>query len=561
MRRAPLLLALLALLGAFMAACSSARQRNLPELTAQGQFGRAAARIESTMTQDRKDRNYLLDRMSLGIVRLGDGQPKTAEPPLLEVFDTLRTQGINDDKTVAAAVFGEEGVIFWKGEPFEQALAYTYIAIQRAERGEWDNARAAAASSLFLLKDFGDNERGARKSTQDIAEEAVRRDESGQDGEYLDKGYTPTKTNFALGYLMAGISNLALAKGNPAREDEARDHLREAFTLEPGLRPISDVLIQRRANTIFVVDYGLGPRKTRYGSSGALARFVPVTASDPRPLNMRLDNGPAASFAWACDVNRMAADHMWNNFEDVRQAKSVIGQGMMLGGALTAASSNNQTGAWIGLGLILGGLLTSASAQADIRHCEVLPQRTYVAVAWIPDGQTTVSLEVPGDEWSRLKLIGIAPPEPDESLRLYYIRLPFGPPPHEWALSGSLRYGSDALAAAAPGDELPYILGGRCVRSPSHHALLRYQQAGYLTDMTVADLENLYRLEGIVFEGPPPEGHDGMHVLEGGRWMGTPVVGSTGFARLFCTDHEPYQPRSKEVAALAAKLRPARAGQ
>ncbi len=552
MRDAPHVLAMWLVALVFFG-CASDTNRRVRAYMAPGEYAQAAALIENRIEQNRANREYLLDRMSLGIVRLADGYPDVAEAPLLEVFDTLRTQGINDDKTVAAAVFGESGVIFWKGEPFEQALAFTYVAIQRAMRGEWDNARAAASSSLFLLKDFGENERGARKSTREIAQEAIRRDKSGEGDEYLDKGYTPVKTNFAFGYMMAGISNLALAEGDPAREDEARDHFREAFTLDPGLRSVADALTSKRANAVFVVDYGMGPRKVRYGPDGALARFSPITASDPRSLLVHVGDNTSQAFSAACDVNQMAADHMWNNFEDVRQAKSVIGQGMILGGAITAVSSRNDTGMLVGLGLILGGLLTRASAEADIRHCEVLPQRTYVAAVRIPEGSSTVFLEVAGDPGSRIALPGITAPDSTEPLRLYYVRIPYAQFAQEWALSGAVRYGNDAMTLSVPGDELPYILGGRCVRRPSARVLARYQESGYLEGMTTAGLEELYRLEGITFGDMPPRGNDGLHILEGGRWLGAPTPGSAGFVRLFCHEHPPYQPRSREVLELARK--------
>lgn len=552
--RAPRALLLFCICVVALAGCSSAPDRRLRPLVTRGEYARAAARIESTMTDKRADRNFLLDRMSLGILRLADGYPQAAEAPLLEVFDTLRTQGINDDKTVAAAVFGEEGVIFWKGEPFEQALAFTYIAIQRAQNDQWDNSRAAAGSSLFLLKDFGENERGGRKSTRDIAEEAVRREQADRDSDYLDKGYTPVPTNFALGHLMAGIANIALAEGSPDREAEARDHFREAFTIEHALRPIADALVARQANAVFIVDYGLGPRKTRYGPDGALARFAPVTSSDSRPLHVYLNDKPPAAFPIACDVNLMAADHMWNNFEDVRQARSAIGQAMILGGVVTTASSGGDTGGWIGLGLILGGLLTRAGAQADIRHCETLPQRTYIATLWLPPGESTVSFEVPDDSGARLTLPGITPPDPLQPLKMFYVRLPAQDIPQDWAISGTPHYAGDEAGRGVDGDELPYILGGRCVRRPSARALKRYHEAGYLTDLTSADLEDLYRREGIDISDRAPRGHEGMHLLEGGRWLGAPRPGSTGFARVFCRQHAPYQPRSQIVADLAREL-------
>lgn len=547
--RAILALALLAAL----VGCSSRPDRDLRTLVARGDFARAAARIETTMARNRKDRDFLLDRLSLGVVRLADGRLEHAEPPLLEVFDVLRTQGVNEDKTVAAAVFGEEGVIFWKGEPFEQALAYTYVALHRAMSGEWDNARAAASSSLFLLRDFGVNELGERLTPRELAERAAQHEGSGADDEYLDHGYTPTPTNFALGHFLTGVANLALAQGDPARGAEARDHFREAFELNPALRDVADALISGRADTILVVDYGLGPRKVRYGPDGALARFAPITPSDQRPLDVRIPGAPPQTFPVACDVNVMAADHMWNNLEDIRRAKSAIGSGMMLGGAITVVAAGDDTAQLVGLGLLFGGLFTRATAQADIRHCEALPQRTYIAAIDLPDRPTNVTISVTGDPNSILTLPALRPPDSVAPLGLYYVRLPYARAP-DWARAGAVRFGNDAGGGAVPGDELPWILGGMDVRLPTSRALARYQEAGFLTSFTLNDLRELYRLEGIVFDGPPPKGRDGRHILEGGRWLGAPAPGTTGFVRLFCGNHAPYEPRSEQVRRLARSI-------
>ncbi len=544
---------------ATLSACSQAPHQYLRPLAAHGDFAQAAARLEATIQSSRANRDYLLDRLSLGLLLLADGRPHAAEGPLLEVFDSLRTQGINDDKTVASAVLGEQGVLFWKGEPFEQALAYIYIAQQRAMRSEWDNARAAAASSLFLLKDFGANERGNRRSTLDIAQEALKRESQPNNPDYLDKGYTPTKTNFALGYLITGIANLAMAQGDPAREDEARDNLREAFTLAPDLKPVADALITRRANTVILVEYGLGPRKVPYGPDNALARFEPTLPSDSRMLQARVDAGRAIDFPLACDINQMATDHSWNNLEDVRLAKSAVGQAMIAAGAITAVASRNDTGRWVGLGLVLGGLLARATAQADTRFLQLAPQRIYLAALYLPPATgigATVELQIAGDHLSRLVLPGVTGPDPGQTLKMYGARLPLlrSPPPPQWAYSGIVRYANDSYAGTVPGDDLPYILGGRCVRRPSDHTLTHYQHAGFLTDMTLADLENLYRLEGIEPGDRPPTGHDGLHILEGGRRLDPPTPGSAGFARLFCAEHPPYTPRSREVAALSRRI-------
>lgn len=541
-----------------LAGCAGSKP-DLRAAIARADFSKAAAKLEERMTTKRSDRNYMLDRMNLLSLRLADGVPSRTEPVAAEVFDLLRTQGINDDRTTAAAILGEGGVIFWKGEPFEQALAYAAISQHKAVAGEWDNARAAALSSLFLLKDFGENERGERLSTQEIATRALKADAARERGtsdsptyeQYLDKGYTPVKTNFALGYFLAGVANLALASSDPAREDEARDQFREAFTLRPEVKPVADALIERRVNTVFIVDAGLGPEKVGYGPDNALARFDAVTRSDNTGLALDAPGAPLPTFPQIADVNAMSRDHSWNNFEDIRQAKSTLGTVLLAGGAITAVASDDRTVQTIGLILAGAGLLLKATSAADTRHAEAFPQRTYIAVANITAPGTPVTLTAAG---VRLTLPAIDPPPAGQTLALHCVRLP-GPGAVPWASSGVLRYANDRFAGPVPGDDLPWILGGRCVRTPSLEVLRSYQRAGHLLDFSLADLENLYQAEGILRPGTPAQGRPSAHILEGGSSLTCPEPGSTGYVRLFCAEHPPYKPRSREVADLAARLR------
>ena len=141
-----------------------------------GQYGQARADLIPRLDNNKGSRGYTADRMKLGVMDLADGLPDSAEPTLNEVYEILRTQGLNKDKTVEAVVINEN-VKRWKGEPFEQALMYCYIGIQKAMRGEWGNARAAVAGSVFMLKDFAENtnekdRRGSGLTTMELATRA-----------------------------------------------------------------------------------------------------------------------------------------------------------------------------------------------------------------------------------------------------------------------------------------------------------------------------------------------------------------------------------------------------
>lgn len=511
-----------------------------------GNVGVARATLESKLTDNRSDRSYILDRMRLLLLTMADGSPAAAEETANQAFALLSTQGINADKTVSASVFNES-VKIWKGEPFEQALAYYYIALQKAELGEWDNARASAASSLFRLKDFGDNERGKAMSTEELARKAAAKEAQakGSGDEYLDKGYVAAKTDFALGYLMNGLANRALG-----RVDEANDNFHEAASINPALDPLCRELATGGYNTVFVVDYGVGPAKVAYGPDDSLVRFQPRQGSDNRQLTAAAvgpDGRTTGTFnsPAACDVNVMAQNLMWNNLEDVRKAKSFLGNAMLIGGTAVAIGASDNDAKWVGLGVAIAGLLVKASAAADTRYCELLPRSIFLVPMTIFEPGSTVVLDIPNDPASRMVLTDLKPPPPGVPVQLRYVRLP--PHPGPWAASPTIVYANDRHDSPVPGDTVPYIMGGWCVRFPSADVVDYYHRAGNLLSLTAVELENIYRQEGITFTVEDQRGRSKAHILEGGTSLVCPLAGTTGYKRLFAQPHPPYIPRSQTL--------------
>ena len=108
---------------AAMAAClgvpGCASAIKVDTAVAVGDYG-AAREFLATHGEDKPgNRHYILDKMRLTMASLADGYPDSAELATNELFELLRTQGLNEDKTILATVL-VEGVKIWKGEPFEQ---------------------------------------------------------------------------------------------------------------------------------------------------------------------------------------------------------------------------------------------------------------------------------------------------------------------------------------------------------------------------------------------------------------------------------------------------------
>ncbi len=385
-----------------------------------GHYDLAQAKVASEVVDKKGDRRYMLSRMRLGVLSLDAQQPQQAEGVLAEVYDILRTQGVNADKTVQTVVFNE-GVRYWKGEPFEQALAITYFGLTEGVLGSWDNVRAASRSSLFYLRDFGEQRPGRSMSTYDVAVRAAQDDQQGS-GDYLDKGYAVEASDYVLGYVMHGVASRQLG-----RPDEAADYFRRAREVNPRLSELVSQLEHGTYNTVLVATWGLGPYKASQGPNNEITHFVPQTPSTSERLWVTHDDGTTRSWPVVTDVNRMAMDHRWNNLEQIRIAKSSLGQAMTLGGLVTTGvgvNSGNDTVAGIGLGVALLGLYLQSQARANLDHCDVFPQRFYVVPLQIDAPESSVTLRLGDRAQSVLHVDGLTPPRPGTQATLIYRRVP-----------------------------------------------------------------------------------------------------------------------------------------
>ncbi len=543
------------LLAALAGGCASYQRDEMTVAQAvRGDFGAARVNAQSRLTDNPGDRNYLLDRLKTLVLTLAEGVPEAAEPHADAVYQMLRTQGLNDDKTVPSFFFGEGGVRIWKGEPFEQAMGYSYVSVYEASRGNWGNARAAANNSIFLLRDFSGalQNSGPAQSDEDSVRQRERlikaAEKSGgsadEPGEF-PVDYRAVASDFELGYVLKAVSARAL--GDAAELNEATAQLSQ---VAPSLSTLAGNIRSAPFNTVIIADFGLAPRKIATGPDGAIASFRAITRSDTAPLVVRVGDSEAG-FPVVTDLNRLARDLRWNNLEDLRLAKSTIGDVLIAGGLITAvatADKDNPTGALVGLGVAAVGAITKSTAQADTRHCEVLPQRVYVALLNLPAGESTVDLSIRGSS-IRMVLPGMV--APTSGLALRYVRLP--ETGGSWATSGRVLYFGDG--APGPGPQLPWILGGRDVRTPSPAVMQDYYAAGLPRSITSSDLVQMYREEGISVLAQNPAAPFDRHILEAGTTLYSPQAGTAGFARLYGQEHAPYVPRSPRVRSLADQLR------
>lgn len=545
------------------------RDAGVTELVRAGEYGQARDRVAANSPRSTDDRSYMLSRMRLVTLALADGAGQSVEGDVDLLYDNLRTQGVNADRTLSTFLIGEGGSRIYKGDPFEQAMAYHYVGLFDGMRGDWGSTRAASTNSLFLLRDFSKTlqatgkqggsttRRGGARGMDQNRIAALGQPENQEAliaaaaGSGSDFDYTTTASDFELGYVMRAIAAFQIQE----RED-AQEALATLRQVAPRLSGLADQIASGSYNTVLVVDYGSGPEKIATGPSNAIAAHRPLTPSTDQPLSVNVGGGGWGSFPVVTDVNRIAQSLKWANLEEMRLAKGFIGDALMIGGTVVAVSSDDDEAQLAGVAAILAGLIVKATSQADTRQNDALPQRVYVALLNLTVGQTSrVELAVPGSTGGRMVLSYFPGPERSGRAQLRYVRLPGSTP--QWATGGSVLYNSDATGKVVE-PNYPYILGGRDVRTPSWEVLRSYHESGYLREITsVNDLIDLYKDEGIRLVGIDTDQRFGRHILEGGNALYTPDAASAGFVRLYSIDRTPYQARGEKTRALQERLRAA----
>lgn len=501
-------------------------------LVSRAEFGRARG-VLATQAEPNNTRTDLLNATKRGMMALADGLPDAADRDFAFVFETLRTQGLNDDRTTESIFVNEEGVRIWKGEPFEQAMAYTAIALADGSRGDWGNVRASAENALFHLRDYTETD---SENTDEIEYESIASD-------------------FALGYLLKGIAALEMS-----RREEAEEALAGAVKADATLASVRDVLLGGRYDTILVVDYGLGPRREAVGSGGVAVRYSPRTRSDNAMVSVTVASS-TERFPQVCDVNAMSRDARWQSRESIRRFKQGFGD-VMLAGGLVLASTGGTGGdddiarLAAGAGMMLLGAIAQSNSRADTRHNELLPQRVYVVPFTLGGYEGPVRVQVDNHPGSLMTLHGLHIREPGETV-LRYVRLPIDRV--DWATADTILYANDATGKLDQ-PTLPWIMGGRDARFPTQDVARDAEAAGLQTASatdpiidTLGEIRELYRAEGITLFAPDDTRLVTGHMFEGGHSLYTPLPGTTGFTRLFARVQSPYRPETDQLREFLAE--------
>lgn len=376
-----------------------------------GDFVRAMQKLQKL--SQKTDENYVLNNLRLGSVALTSYDLNESENAFLRAWEVINAGGVNSGARSVAAVWIDEKLKIWKGEPYERALASFYLGLVYYIQRDYDNARAAFENALFKLRDYADPE---KKSTD----------------------YTEQESTFVLAHVMLGRTYLRLG-----REDLARESFEQASRLQPRLSALANPSVHADSNVLLVVDFGYGPKKvTDY--DGTIVGFAPTPASAGRlPIpRVTVDGqdyplGPLGEPT--IDTLAMAQDRRWQSIDTIRTVKTTVGTGLIAAGAgygiYKGAKGNFEAqDAAIVAGLVAAGAILKATSQADTRQWEMVPRTVYVLPLKLSPGTHDLTVWFPEMNHLQQRWVGLEASDQEEFT--YYMRInrwwpgPWYWPPH-----------------------------------------------------------------------------------------------------------------------------------
>jgi hypothetical protein len=256
----------------------------------------------------------------------------------------------------ARSLFSSESRKPFRGEPYEQVMAYYYRGLIYWFDGEPDNARAC-----FRNAQLRDSDTENRQYSSDYVLL-----------EYLE-GLATTK----LGGDGSDAFNRAVAIRQPAPTP---------------LNPVS--------NTLFFVEFGRGPSKY---ASGEYAEELRIRAgkSSAQSVSITVENqslnlAPYDNLSFqATTRGGRLMDHILENKAVFKSGSDSLGNAALLSGAVVASNRNTQE---VGLGLLAFGLaakIVSAATtpSADIRCWDNLPENLTFGSLMLPPGRHSATID------------------------------------------------------------------------------------------------------------------------------------------------------------------------
>ena len=235
----------------------------------------------------------------------------------------------------SASLISSEALRYYRGEPFEKAMAAMYVGIAYFNDGDYETARAAFTKAVFAVQTKDEN----------------------------------LRPDFAAPYLLLAKTYLKLKD-----EDNARITLDRLKDLMPKHHVTNDHL--KQIHTIVFTEIGEGPVKFRTGPGDSLIGWQRQAYHHSAP-SLYIDGVPLrAIFTSGDDLAYQAASADRKSKTAIQATKGVLREASAITAVIAAneaVNRKNETAGWVALG---AGLFALANqSQADLRQWELLPDR------------------------------------------------------------------------------------------------------------------------------------------------------------------------------------------
>ena len=380
--------------------CAASKEQRRADRAVEDYFcgNYASAREQLRPLAEKTNEDFVLNNVRLGSAALAEYDLDEAEDAFLRAYEVINSVGVNDGGRSLGAVLVDEKIKIWKGEPFERAMVNFYLGLIYYMREDYGNARAAFENALFKLRDYKDPK---NKSSD----------------------YSEQESNFVAALVMLGKSWQKLG-----RDDLARATFDQIQQRRSELSPLADYERNATSNLLLVIDFGYGPHKVT-DFDGSIVGFAPRTSEAgtiPQP-RVTIDGSDVDTSAFArapFDLLAMAQDRRWQSIDTIRATKSVIGSGLLVGGAATGlygADRGHDEAVYVGLGMMAAGLLLKGTSQADVRQWEMLPRTTFILPLHVEPGTHDLVVEFPNAAGLKQTWRNIVVPARGEAT--YYLRM------------------------------------------------------------------------------------------------------------------------------------------
>jgi len=323
------------------------------KLVERGQYAQA---VEYFRTQkDPRSVNRVLICLRLAVAAMAAGDTETAKSELRDATRIIDAFHTNTNMQEWVALFGDETVKVFKGEPYERALAHWYLGLIYYAEGDYDNAGACLRNALFKLKVY-DEKNDAQ--AEDSAE-----------------------SDFGIGwYLLARCRQRMNDAENTTR---CFRYAREATG--PRYRWTTDEALNAEANVLLIIETGKGPFKLPCGPNSVGAELNPIFAASSLIPTAWVDGQKARDPGQLVNLNQIAARKKWWNLDTIRYVK-----GFLSSGAAVAALRDCGTleGAYAeGLATLL-----SLGLKPDLRYWGLMPEGIFVLPLKLAPGKHTLKI-------------------------------------------------------------------------------------------------------------------------------------------------------------------------